>query len=185
ALRLARGRAGQFEDRLARAERVGRALEREREEGEGRRNALLGRLKHNAVEVARLLRELAEVAAAEEALRADAASARRTVGASREAAERIETEAVALARELEGLRARLEMVQRLALDQRRADGAIAALVEAARRAGPENPPRLVDVLSSVIKVQRGVEAAIEAALDGALDTVLVAENVDVAAAVRV
>jgi chromosome segregation protein len=185
ALRLSRGRAGQVEDRLARAERGLRALEREHEEVGARHAALLARLKRSGVEVARLLRELAGADSDEATLREEATSARRALGTARESAERIDADVAAIARELDGLRARLEMVSRLALDQRSADGAINALVEAARRAGPENPPRLVDLLSSVIKVQRGVETAIEAALEGALDAVLVAENVDVAAAVRV
>ena len=184
-LRLARGRAGQIEDQIARVERALHALEREREEALERRQALLARLRRGGQQVLRALRDLDTPLAEERALEQEAAEARRTLALAREAVERAVEAAAAVQRDLDALRARHDTLQRLAIEHRTADGAIRALVEAARRVGPENPPRLIDLLSGVIRVQRGLEAAIEAALDGALDAVLVPENVDIAVAVRV
>lgn len=184
-LRAARGRSGAAEDRLARAQRGIRTLERERDESAGRRAAMLGRLRKSGAEVLGLLGDLAAIDAEERERTGEAASARRQAAMSREAAERAATAAAAVARDLDGARARLDMITRLAGEHRNADGAVRALIDAARRAGPDTPPRLVDVLSSVIRVQRGLEAAVEAALEGALDAVIVPETVDVAAAARV
>jgi len=184
-LRLVRGQVNAAEDGIGRLQRGLRAIERERDESAGRRNTMLARLRKGGRDILEIVTALQEVEQELSSRSSDQGSVRRQAQAGRDSAEHAGAAVRAVAQELEAARARLELLGRLRDQHQGSDAGIRALVEAARRAGADGHPRLLAVLSQVIRVQKGLEVAVEAALEDQLGAVIVPESTDVEAAVRV
>jgi chromosome segregation protein len=184
-LRASRGQAGAVEDSLTRVQRSLRQFDREREDNAGRRNQMLARLRKHGGDALRLITDQRRFAAELAARQVEQGTTRRQAQLAREATERADADLAGLAHQLDAARSRLELLARLRDEHRNSDGALRALVHAAQRVGPETPPRLVAVLSQVIRVQKGLETAIEAALGEQLSAIVVPETLDAQAALAV
>jgi chromosome segregation protein len=169
------------EERIATLERERQRFAAEQALYDRRRRLLLGRLKDYGRRYLARLRELYAVEDRAVLAEQEREQARQAVEAARDEVAALERAVQGLATTVEEHRRRLHLLERLREHARGMDaGALAVLAQAERHGRPQ----VLGLLGEQVRVPRGLEVALEAALAEYISAVLVPEQRDAWAAVK-